>query len=155
MSQPEQTASAGPLRVLILDDDPFMLDLLPEMLAQLGQPGQFEVRTERDARHALLALDPPPHLLICDLSMPEMDGIEFMHAASIAGFAGNVLLLSGMDSGVRMAAEHLATAHGLRVVGTYKKPISREQLGAALAPLLAGREGGPDISHNLTPLFGK
>src|SRR5688500_11085059 len=133
MSQQEQQAMSAPLRVLIVDDDPFMLELLPAMLAPLGS---FEIRAERDARIALRALDPPPHLLICDLSMPEMDGIEFMHAAALAGFTGNVLLLSGMDSGVRMAAEHLARAHGLKVIGTYRKPLSREQLASVIAPLV-------------------
>lgn len=140
--------AGGPLRILIVDDEPFVLELLPEMLAQLGE---FDVRAERDARRALLALDPPPHLLICDLSMPDMDGIEFMHAASIAGFKGNVLLLSGMDSGVRMAAEHLALAHGLNVVGTYKKPLSREQLAGVIAPLLKAHSSAQVNSHNLTP----
>jgi CheY-like chemotaxis protein len=148
--QEQQTTLPRPLRVLIVDDDPFMLELLPVMLAELGN---FEVRAENDARRALRALDPPPQLLICDLSMPEMDGIEFMHAASIAGFDGNVLLLSGMDSGVRMAAEHLAQAHGLKVIGTHKKPITREQLKSAVLPLLKGPHGGLDNSHNLTPHF--
>lgn len=151
--QQEQTAK---LRVLIVDDDPFMLDLLPAMLAELGQ---FDVQLEADARRALRALDPPPHLLICDLSMPDMDGIEFMQAAALAGFKGNVLLLSGMDTGVRMAAEHLAQAHGLNVVGTYKKPVTRDHLRSAVLPLLEAHSqansGGQDISHNLTPLFGK
>lgn len=152
MSQQEQQEPQEPARILIVDDDPFVLGVLAEMLARLGE---FNVRTESDARSALRALDPPPHLLICDLSMPEMDGIEFMHAASSAGFHGNILLLSGMDSGVRMAAEHLAQAHGLKVVGTYRKPITREQLAQAVSPLATGSSSGQDNSHNLTPLFGK
>lgn len=145
-------AARSPLRVLIVDDDPFLLELITEMLAALGE---FDVRTEADARRALKALDSSPQLLICDLSMPEMDGIEFMHAAALAGFAGKVLLLSGMDSGIRMAAEHLGRAHGLKIIGAYRKPITKQQLAEAVSPLLEGPSSGHDKTHNLTPLFGK
>lgn len=151
------------IRVLLLDDDHFMLELLSDMLADLGGAGgaaRFEVRTESDARRALasLAADSPA-LLICDLSMPDMDGIEFMQAAAAAGFGGGVMLLSGMDSGVRKAAERLARAHGLNVLGAYKKPISAAELQAALAPLLAPAQDteapGHENLYNLSPLSGK
>ncbi len=125
---------ATPLRVLLLDDDTFMLELLQDMLGELGS---FAITAESDARRALTCLSAePPAVLICDLSMPDMDGIEFMQAAALAGYRGNVLLLSGVDSGVRRAAEELARAFGLNVLGAFKKPISPHQLGAALAPLM-------------------
>ena len=136
MSQIELRADGAPLRVLLLDDDSFLLELLAEMLEDLGN---FTVLTESDARHALRTVAAErPDLLVCDLSLPDMDGIEFLQAAARAGFGGCVMLLSGMDSGVRKAAERLARAHGLRVLGAFPKPITREALQAALAPWLAG-----------------
>ncbi|MBC7685250.1 MAG: response regulator [Bdellovibrionales bacterium] len=141
------------LRVLLLDDDSFVLEIIADMLKELGS---FDVRCESDARRALqvLAIE-QPHLLICDLSMPDMDGIEFMHAAADAHFKGSVMLLSGMDEGVRRAAERLARAHGLKVLGTYKKPISAEELRGALA-CLTGPSGDADGDvHNVTTLSGK
>lgn len=136
MSEPDPVGRpAERLRVLLLDDDPFTLELLRTMLDELGS---FEVFADTDARCALGTLAAnAPDLLICDLSLPDMDGIEFMHAAAAAGFDGCVMLLSGMEAGVRKAAERLARAHGLRVLGAWQKPISQEQLGAALAPLVA------------------
>lgn len=131
------SAQSPPLRVLLLDDDSFLLELLAEMLEDLGN---FTVLAESDARRALATVAAErPDLLVCDLSLPDMDGIEFLQAAARAGFGGCVMLLSGMESGVRKAAERLARAHGLRVLGAFPKPITREALQAALAPLLAGQ----------------
>jgi CheY-like chemotaxis protein len=154
MNDAPLSAPAGaPLRVLLLDDDTFMLSLLADMIADLGQ---CQVRCESDAKRALQSLaGTPPDLLVCDLSMPDMDGIEFLHAAAEAGFKGSVMLLSGMDVGVRRSAERLAQAHGLKVLGAYKKPISQAELGAALAPLLPPAAPGDANLYNVTTHSGK
>ena len=122
-----------PLRILLVDDDPFMLSMLADMLEDLGQ---LNVRSESDARQALLALPQfRPDLLICDLSMPELDGIEFLHKAADSHFSGAVVLLSGMDASVRQAADTLARAHGLSLLGTLAKPASPAALGELLTKI--------------------
>jgi CheY-like chemotaxis protein len=129
----------APLRILLVDDDPFMLSLLTDMLEDLGPAC---VRSESDARQALLTLPQfRPDLLVCDLSMPEMDGIEFLHKVADSQFGGAVALLSGMDAGVRQAAETLARAHGLTLLGTLAKPATPRALGELLAQAAAQRPG--------------
>jgi CheY-like chemotaxis protein len=119
-----------PCRVLLLDDDRFTLELLNAMLCALGT---FEVQAETDARHALGALAArAPDLLICDLVLPGMDGIEFLQAAAARGFDGRVILLSGTDSAIRDAAAGLARALGLQVAGAFDKPIRLDQLRQAV-----------------------
>lgn len=123
----------APLRVLLLDDDIFLLDVLSDMLSQLGR---FDIAAESDSRRAIATLHShQPQLLICDLSMPDMDGIEFLHVAAEAGYRGGVALLSGMDSSVRMAAERLASVGGLHILGAYPKPLQRADLQHLLARL--------------------
>ena len=141
------------LRVLLLDDDNFILEVLADMLSDLGS---FDVRCESNAKRALqtLAIE-PPGLLVCDLSMPDMDGIEFMQAAAEAHFKGSVMLLSGMDEGVRRSAERLARAHGLNVLGAYKKPISSAELREALEGLLSPGAPGEGNFYNVTTHSGK
>jgi CheY-like chemotaxis protein len=130
----DKLAAAGagqPPRVLVLDDDRFMLEMLKDMLEQLGVRAIY---TEANTRHALSTLaEASPDMLICDLALPDMDGIEFMQAAAERGFRGGVILLSGMDSGVRDAAGELARVLGLRVAGIFRKPIALDQLRDAVA----------------------
>lgn len=118
--QPATAAASptAPLRVLVLDDDPFLLELMREMLSNCGP---HEIVTETEARTALRRLDEAmPDALICDLMLPEMDGIEFMQAAAAHGYRGKVILLSALEDGVREAAGELARALGLQVAGSYR-----------------------------------
>jgi CheY-like chemotaxis protein len=118
------------LRVLVLDDDHLLLEVVREMLATCGP---CQIVLELDARQALARLDEAmPDVLICDLVLPEMDGIEFLQAAASLGYAGRVILLSALEDEVREAAAELARALGLRVVGSFRKPLTPEQLRHAL-----------------------
>jgi len=124
------SGAGQPPRVLVLDDDPFMLAMLKDMLHTIGVR---DVYAEASTRHALSTLaEQGPEVLICDLALPDMDGIEFLQAAAERGFRGNVILLSGMDSGVRDAAGELARVLGLRVAGIFRKPIALDQLRSAV-----------------------
>ena len=131
MKPPSSSAArSAPRRVLLLDDDRFMLDVLRDMLDSLGA---FEVHAEIDARRALDELPRrAPDLVICDLAMPDMDGIEFLQAAAGQGFRGRVILLSALEDGVRNAATELARALGLQVAGAFRKPVAAEQLRLAV-----------------------
>ncbi len=119
------------MRILLLDDDAFMLELLADMIAGLGE---HTVVCETDGRRALIELRlRPPALVICDLSMPVMDGIDFLRLAAAQQYQGCVVLLSGVDSAVLKTAARLAEAQGLAILDACAKPMSMDTLGALLA----------------------
>lgn len=65
---------AGAPVVLVVDDDPDILEALSEILEAEG----FEIRRARNGKEALDRLEPePPNLILLDLMMPVMDGWEF------------------------------------------------------------------------------
>jgi CheY-like chemotaxis protein len=64
-------------KILVLDDDADWLELSREMLAQL--PSKPEVRTATSGKRALAMLDAEPfRLIICDLKMPRIDGLQVL-----------------------------------------------------------------------------
>ena len=119
------------MRILLLDDDPFMLELLADMIAELGA---HTVLRETDGCRALVELRlRPPDLVICDLSMPVMDGIDFLRLAAAQQYAGCLVLLSGVDTAVLRTAARLAQAQGLHILDACPKPLEAEVLAGLLA----------------------
>ncbi|HEX6735259.1 MAG TPA: EAL domain-containing response regulator [Azonexus sp.] len=141
------------MKILLIDDDLFALNLLAQQLADLGCADVACCDRAHDAL-ALLEQDrSASDLVFCDLQMPEMDGIEFVrHLARIA-YGGHLVLISGEDERILRTAENLARAHRLNVLGMLHKPVSSEHLRKLLArtpPRPAGapaeqlRSYGPD-----------
>ena len=68
---------AGRPLILVVDDDPDILDALSEILEAEG----YEVDRARHGQEALARVDRRrPDLILLDLMMPVMDGWEFAHA---------------------------------------------------------------------------
>jgi DNA-binding response OmpR family regulator len=62
-------------RLFVVDDEPDMVELLATILRADG----FEVDTDTDGRSALArVLSDPPDLLLLDLMMPDLDGMELL-----------------------------------------------------------------------------
>jgi EAL domain-containing protein (putative c-di-GMP-specific phosphodiesterase class I)/ActR/RegA family two-component response regulator len=120
------------MKILLLDDDGFMLRLLAQQLAQLGF---HDVTQCKWAHEALALVEAAPQgfgLVVCDLQMPKMDGIEFFRHLAALGFSGGVLVVSGEDPRIAQTALGLARAHRLDAIGALSKPVSREALQGLL-----------------------
>jgi len=67
----------NPHKILVLDDDADWLELSREILSQL--PSKPEVRIASSGKRALAMLDGEPfRLLVCDLKMPRIDGLQVL-----------------------------------------------------------------------------
>jgi EAL domain-containing protein (putative c-di-GMP-specific phosphodiesterase class I)/CheY-like chemotaxis protein len=122
----------GQYQVLLVDDEPFIRQLTGMLLKQLGCPNILE---SGNGAEALAALDQPGahvDLILSDLNMPDMDGVEFVR--HLAGRKGcpPLAFLSGAESGLLRAAEALGRAYFLEVLGALAKPVNKDALVAVL-----------------------
>ncbi|MBC7404859.1 MAG: response regulator [Cytophaga sp.] len=125
------------LHVMILDDNAIEMELVCVSLRKLGVA---RIATCADGHHALAVVRTySPDILLCDLAMPGMDGISFLRQVAEQGFAGSVIILSGVDSGVMKAAENLAKAYGLHLLAALSKPLQEDALQSALSRQLQVR----------------
>ncbi len=88
------------IKILVIDDDPAMTDLLKLLLRQTGA----EIRTVNDGRSGInLTRSFKPQIIILDLMMPEMDGWQV--CKEIRTFNDvPILILSALDSPGLVAA---------------------------------------------------
>ncbi len=137
-SQMQSTANT----ILVVDDDEFQRDLIGLQLSNLGWN---QVLLAANGSEALDQLDVHQQhicLIITDLMMPDMDGLVMMRHLAQRGFAGSMILLSGMQDEILSSAAGLASAHRLNVVGSLGKPCDPEQLRQLL-----GKLQSPSSSH--------
>lgn len=64
-------------KILLLDDDPELLELYREILSEL--PTKAEIATATSGARGIAMLEADPYtLLVCDLNMPKMDGLQVL-----------------------------------------------------------------------------
>ncbi len=116
------------MKIFVIDDEPFALRLVGHQLRALGYT---EIIAHTQAAQAVRALEHDPtaaDVILLDLQMPEMDGIELVRHLARLKFAGAVIFVSGEDTRIVQTASRLATAHALHVLGTLNKPVPPEAL---------------------------
>lgn len=72
------TTVAGGMVVLVVEDHDFQRRTVARMLRSLGATEVLEAANGRQALQLLGDQVAPVHLVVCDLNMPEMDGMEFI-----------------------------------------------------------------------------
>lgn len=133
------------LSLFVLDDDDFILDVTRAMLENMGVSN---ILTHSSARVALTTLDMSNHqqVVLCDLNMPDMDGVEVIRHLGQQGFAGAVIVLSGEDSRTLQTVVNMGRAYNLRLLGALSKPISQQALLSMLQQVQTGTSTHP-LSH--------
>ena len=107
-------------KILVVDDDESLRELLRMHLAAAG----YEVSTAADAISAgYLVLKNPPDLILSDISMPHMDGFEFVAALKSDRTLPDipVIFLTSMEDGDHRGKE-------LGMVGYLTKPVRTDRL---------------------------
>jgi EAL domain-containing protein (putative c-di-GMP-specific phosphodiesterase class I) len=120
------------LRILVLDDEPVTLAVLERMLANLGFANVLVFDRGASALEWLRGSGCAADLVLLDLNMPEMDGVEFLRKLVEIRYEGGVILASGEDETIQQAAENLVRAHRIEALGHLHKPVQPDALAALI-----------------------
>jgi two-component system, OmpR family, response regulator len=128
-------------KVLVVDDEPFLLDAVAASLRFLG----FEITTAGTGTEALRAArDLPFDLVVLDVLLPDIDGFEIVRRLRQDGHEVPVIFLTARDT----MADKVA---GLTIGGDdyITKPFGLEELAARIRTVLR-RTRGATIQRMLT-----
>ncbi|MGH7672331.1 MAG: sigma-54-dependent transcriptional regulator [Gemmatimonadales bacterium] len=135
-------------RVLVVDDEPGLRQSLGLLLTDAG----YAVTAETDGRRALeRALAEPFDLVLCDVRMPEMDGLAFLRAYRTRGGGALVIVMSAYGGEDAALAAMKEGAYDYlpkpfrpdEVVLTLRKAEERERLRREVAGLRAQLAASP------------
>ena len=141
------------LRLAVVDDEAQIRELVRDVACEIG----FHVEEVSDARSFDDVYCSTFEVIVLDLMMPGVDGIELMR--SMAGHTrAQLVLMSGLGAKLIGSARQIAGTHGLKVSAILEKPFRASQLRAALLlasadahaetrPSSVARRGAPKVSE--------
>ncbi|MFM7489492.1 MAG: EAL domain-containing protein [Actinomycetota bacterium] len=115
-------------RVLVIDDEPAICELIEAVAESAG----FSVRTASSPAEIEESIQGRFDLVVLDLSLGELDGIEVMSRLGTTHRGLPVILVSGADETLITTAGRIAEMHRLRVIATFAKPFSLDLLRSAM-----------------------
>ncbi len=121
------------MTVLLVEDHGFQRRLGLRLLADLGLTRLHEACDGFQALDLLRAMPAPPDVVLVDLDMPGMDGIEFIGIVAQERLAQSIAVVSAMDPALLHTVQVMAKASGLRVLGCVEKPLTPGKLTAVLS----------------------
>jgi EAL domain-containing protein (putative c-di-GMP-specific phosphodiesterase class I)/CheY-like chemotaxis protein len=140
--------------VLVVDDSPLQRKSTVLALRRVGIDIIYEAG---DGHEALIVIDRllvPPAIVVVDLDMPGMDGIELIQQLAAKNYRPAIVIGSGADAILIGAVETIILELNMPLLGSMKKPLTdgflRDALGRFQQALQRQSEAFPDVSE-LTP----
>ena len=119
----EQEPEPDPVRLLVIDDDDDLRELMTMALAREG----FDIvgaAANADEALVLVAREPQPELILLDLHMPDVGGLELLPLLREAAPKARVVVCSAITASYMLEASLEAGAHAFIVKGVSAKSIA-------------------------------
>jgi EAL domain-containing protein (putative c-di-GMP-specific phosphodiesterase class I)/CheY-like chemotaxis protein len=120
------------LRFLIVEDQGVQRFVLVDVLESLGARHVLAAEDGRAALGLLREGESPVDVIISDLDMPGMDGLELIRHLGEGGGDYSLIVASALDQGIVSSVEAMAHSYGVRLLGALEKPVCPERLRALI-----------------------
>ena len=117
------------LKLLVVDDE---VDFA-EFVADVAESMDFNVISTDDPTEVETLFLQDLNIIVLDLFMPHIDGIELLRLLSKSKSSASIVLMSGKDKGVLNSAQKIAEEQEINVLGVLQKPFFAKQLEVVLA----------------------
>ncbi len=125
--------SLANLNVLIIEDDDFQRRILSEILRSLGIENLAQASNGRQALEIIHSRNSDLiNVALCDLNMPEMDGMEFLRHLGEEKQNIAVILTSALSGKLLSSVGRMTRLYGIKLLGTMEKPVLLSDLEALL-----------------------
>ena len=123
-------------RIVLIDDD----RVVGEIVSGLAKAMELQCSVTRTPEEFFDHIGPETGVILLDLVMPEMDGIEILRLLGERNCKARIVLMSGINIRVIETAKKLAQSLGLNVIGHLQKPFPISQLQEMLTATFSGEK---------------
>ena len=123
--------------VLVIEDDPIQMELVSSLVSNHMAANVLRAGNGKKAIAHIDGTVEAIALIVCDLNMPDFDGIEVILELARRGIKTPIVFVTGAIPAVVEVAEVLSRAHNLNVVDVLLKPTTPARLRASLEKALA------------------
>ena len=120
------------LRFLVVEDQGFQRWAVAHLLEGMGAQAVLSASDGNDALEVYRNAQPPIDIVVSDLNMPGMDGMEFIRHLGAIGHRVAVILASDLDKALVASVATMTQAYGIELLGAMQKPITGKKLANAL-----------------------
>ncbi len=120
--------------LLVVEDDDFQRGMVVKMLRSLGATSICDAGDGKQALEMIRGANSKPvDIALCDLNMPEMDGLEFLRHLGQEHHNVAIIIISALDHKLLTSVVRMTKMYGLKLLGAIEKPIKQGQLKEMLS----------------------
>ena len=147
LSKPQERVDLRELSFLVVEDHEFQRNAIVKILKNLNAKVVYAAADGRAGLAVLRGLKRAIDLIVSDLDMPTMDGMEFIRHVGLSWPGTSFIVASALERELLASVEMMARAYGVRYLGAIEKPVTPRKIEKLVALYRrAPRDAAPGVT---------